>query len=73
MYRLFRKFEGSRQVGNGELHVCYTLVSCILNIYTRISLVQYLLDNSLLFDFRCNNVLYVRGVDEEEEDGEMRE
>ncbi|CAH3180705.1 unnamed protein product [Porites lobata] len=22
---------------------------------------------------RCNNVLYVRGVDEEEEDGEMRE
>ena len=23
--------------------------------------------------FRCNNVLYVRGVDEEEEDGEMRE
>ena len=26
----------------------------------------------LLFT-RCNNVLYVRGVDEEEEDGEMRE
>lgn len=22
---------------------------------------------------RCNNVLYVRGVDDEEEDGEMRE
>jgi hypothetical protein len=22
---------------------------------------------------RCNNVLYIRGVDEEEEDGEMRE
>ncbi|XP_008936849.1 PREDICTED: small nuclear ribonucleoprotein F, partial [Merops nubicus] len=22
---------------------------------------------------RCNNVLYIRGVEEEEEDGEMRE
>ena len=27
----------------------------------------------LLFCYRCNNVLYVRGVEEEEEDGEMRE
>lgn len=25
------------------------------------------------FSFRCNNVLYIRGVEEEEEDGEMRE
>lgn len=23
--------------------------------------------------YRCNNVLYIRGVEEEEEDGEMRE
>lgn len=27
----------------------------------------------LFFPFRCNNVLYIRGVEEEEEDGEMRE
>lgn len=25
------------------------------------------------FLLRCNNVLYIRGVEEEEEDGEMRE
>ncbi len=23
--------------------------------------------------FRCNNILYMRGVEEEEEDGEMKE
>lgn len=23
--------------------------------------------------YRCNNILYIRGVEEEEEDGEMRE
>lgn len=28
---------------------------------------------TLGFVYRCNNVLYIRGVEEEEEDGEMRE
>ena len=27
----------------------------------------------IYFLFRCNNVLYVRGVEEDNEDGEMRE
>ena len=46
-------------------------------MYLNLNLFLYL---TIINDFilgviftRCNNVLYVRGVDEEEEDGEMRE
>ena len=46
-------------------------------MYLNVNLFLYL---TIINDFilgvfftRCNNVLYVRGVDEEEEDGEMRE
>ena len=28
---------------------------------------------SILYIFRCNNVLYVRGVEEEDEEGEMKD
>ena len=27
----------------------------------------------ILYIFRCNNVLYVRGVEEEDEEGEMKD
>lgn len=32
-----------------------------------------MLSHAVLDLHRCNNVLYIRGVEEEEEDGEMRE
>lgn len=57
-------FEGTGRVGSGIVSHPQHFKPIFL---------KYVLANSLLFDLRCNNVLYVRGVDEEEEDGEMRE
>lgn len=34
---------------------------------------QYCVLTGVFHSHRCNNVLYIRGVEEEEEDGEMRE
>ena len=49
-----------------------------LNILIQLANTEEYIDNTLSGNLgevliRCNNVLYIRGVDEEQEDGEMKD
>lgn len=58
---------------------CLKLVLCgeSDNVYKSLfyvgKMIMFIAEETLCSVCRCNNVLYIRGVEEEEEDGEMRE
>ena len=60
-----------RNLAVARLHSCRKMLEVVCMRGGKLNHLQ--LRELFVSVYRCNNVLYIRGVEEEEEDGEMRE